>query len=325
MGNWLGMLKVNPIEELIKVEEPALSYYVRRDLLHEKVGEVTSLWQLHEPVKLVEKQQEDGCWRYVGSGAKKYPYFNHDLVETFRNLRTLVHMYGFNRKSSAIVSAAEYIFSNQHPEGDIRGILGTQYMPYYMGVIFELLILAGYQNDPRIERGLQWLLAVQQDDGGWIIPSQMVPAREKTADFWQQEPLPPDRSLPHAHLATGMVLRAFTAHPEYRQHECVIKAAASLKQRFFQVDKYNDRKSADYWVKFQYPFWWQNLLSALDTLGKLGYSKEDDDIQKGLDWFIRNQEQDGLWPTGYQSGKGAVRNRLWVGLAVCRVLKHYFS
>jgi hypothetical protein len=42
--------------------------------------------------------------------------------------------------SPTIAKAAEYIFSNQMYEGDIRGILGNQYMPYYHGAILELLI-----------------------------------------------------------------------------------------------------------------------------------------------------------------------------------------
>lgn len=41
-----------------------------------------------------------------------------------------------------------------------------------------------------------------------------------------------------------------------------------------------------------------------------------------LTWFVHHQE-DGLWPTGYSSGRKAADNRRWVGLAICRLLKHY--
>jgi len=66
--------------------------------------------------------------------------------------------------------AAEYIFSFQTPEGDIRGFIGNQYATYYTGYILALLIQAGYVDDPRVEKGMQWLLEMRQNDGGWTVP-----------------------------------------------------------------------------------------------------------------------------------------------------------
>jgi hypothetical protein len=97
-----------------------------------------------------------------------------------------------------------------------------------------------------------------------------------------------------------------------------------LKSRFFQPDRYNDRKATTYWFKYQFPFWWGNLLTALDSLARLGFDRLDPDITGGLDWFITNQDEDGLWPTGYGSGRKAEANRRWVGLAVCRMLYQFF-
>jgi hypothetical protein len=141
--------------------------------------------------------------------------------------------------------------------------------------------------------------------------------------MWRGAPISPDRSRPFSHLATGMVLRAFAAYPRYRQREEARIAGEQLKTRFFKPDKYNDRKTPQYWSKFQYPFWWSNILTALDSLSWLGFSADDADIQKGIDWFISNQEENGLWPTGYGKGKGAEKGKSWVGLAVCRVLKRF--
>ena len=68
-----------------------------------------------------------------------------------------------------------------------------------------------------------------------------------------------------------------------------------LKGRFFLADKYNDRKAPAYWLKFQYPFWWTSLLTALDTLARMGFAGEDEDVRRGLDWFIANQAPDGCF------------------------------
>jgi hypothetical protein len=59
-------------------------------------------------------------------------------------------------------------------EGDIRGMLGNQYAPYYTGAMLSLLIKAGFAHDPRIEKGMRWLLKMRQDDGGWVIGSPGV-------------------------------------------------------------------------------------------------------------------------------------------------------
>ena len=193
-------------------------------------------------------------------------------------------------------------------------------MPYYHGAILELLIKAGYVEDPRIENGLAWLLSMRQSDGGWIVPAQAVPPKQRSREFWLGAPIPPDRSRPHAHLATGMVLRAFAAHPAYHRCPEVMAAGEALKSRLFQADKYNDRRAPSYWLKFQYPFWWTSLLTALDTLSRMGLDRQDEKIAQGLDWFLTHQSADGLWETGYGAGRRAQENRCWVALAACRVL-----
>jgi hypothetical protein len=269
---------------------------------------------------LVNKQQANGAWRYSGQGRSRFPYNNYDLLETFRSLGALVQIYGFNRDHPAIERAAGYLWSCQTEEGDIRGIIGNQLMPYYHGAIVALLIEAGYGDDSRAIRALDWLLAVRQEDGGWMVPAQGVPAREKTEALWVGEPVRPDRSMASSHLATGMALRALALQPDYCEREAVREAAELLKGRLFRADKYNDRRGAAYWLKFQYPFWWTNLLTALDLLVRMGYSEADPDLVAGVTWFRENQEPDGLWPTGYGKGRKAAAARRWVGLAVCRLL-----
>ena len=165
------------------------------------------LWELPEPQRLLRKQQADGSWRYPGGNPASTPGSNYAVLETFRSLAILVEKFGFDRSHLAVRVAAEYLFSCQTAEGDLRGILGNQYMPYYHAAILELLIKAGYAEDARVIRGLEWLLAMRQADGGWIVPVQAVPAKERTRDLWPGRAIPPDRSRPFSHLATGMVLR----------------------------------------------------------------------------------------------------------------------
>ncbi len=156
--------------------------------------------------------------------------------------------------------------------------------------------------------------------------------------------MPFDKMNPSSHFATGMVLRAFAVHPAYRKSKEARVAGELLKSRFFKPDRYTARKAPHYWTKFQYPFWWPNILTALDSLSLIGFSKDDEDIQRGLNWFICDQEEEGLWKTSYENEKAKERymrlgekdkyTRLmarekdiqsWVGLAICRVFKRFYG
>ena len=152
-------------------------------------------------------------------------------------------------------------------------MIGNQYATYYTGAIMSLLIKAGYEAESRIEKGFQWLLSIRQDDGGWTIPILTVElsGKEKNRLTSQEaDPVQPDKTRPFSHNWTGMVLRAFAAHPTYRYSDAAVRGANLLKSRFFKSDVYSSYKAADHWVRFQYPFWWNNLVSALDSISLIG-------------------------------------------------------
>lgn len=327
MTSWLEQLKFDPVAPLLAAGDAALEYFTRRDLLGEAVPPVKSLWQLREPAKILRKQLPDGSWPRPGE--KKHPAVNYGLIETWRQLRFLVQKFGLTRQHPQVEQAAEFVFSCQSTQGDLRGILADQYATYYTGAILSLLVQAGYADDPRLEQGLQWLLSMRQDDGGWTIPLLTHKLDRVTIYLLTSqhaEPLEPDRSQPFSHHWTGMVLRVFAAHPRYQHSEAAWKAGELLKSRFFQPDSYTSYRSASYWLRFEFPFWWNNLLTALDTLSWIGFTRDDEQIQRGLHWFLDHQEASGLWKDTY--AKDVVREnrltqerRLWVSLAICRVIK----
>ncbi|MCG8699072.1 MAG: hypothetical protein MI922_13540, partial [Bacteroidales bacterium] len=253
---------------------------------------------------------------------EKYPSINHHLLETFRSLRLLVDKYELNRDNNTVANAAEYVLSCQTSEGDIRGILGNQYIPYYCGAILYLLIKAGYGYDIRVEKALQWLKKTKQNDGGWVIPLQTLKKDAYSDDTYKAEAVRADEDNPSSHLATGMVLRCFAIHPEYKRTVTAMNAARLLKKRMLKPDLYNDRKSPEFWLKFQYPYWFNTLVSSLDTLHQLGYKIEDQDICRGIDWLLLNQNDLGLWGKPPINAKHEL-DELWIAYDICRLLKCY--
>jgi hypothetical protein len=308
-------------------DDEALRYFARRDLLDEKVGPAHSLWELPQVLRILRKQQGDGSW--PRSGKPKHAAINYRLIETWRYFRILVDQYGMTKGHPQCEKAAEYLFSCQTRSGDIRGMLADQYATYYSGAILALLIRAGYEGDPRVARGLRWLLSMRQEDGGWTIPiltRYLDRATLYRVTSEHADPIEPDRTEPFSHHWTGMVLRAFAAHPRYRALPEVHHAAELLKSRFFQPDSYGSYRAVKHWLRFEYPFWWNNLVSALDTLSELGDSASDPAISEALRWLVQHQERSGMWNANYAApnARESARSRgikPWITLAICRIFR----
>jgi hypothetical protein len=327
VGTWSHRLRVDPLPTLRASSNEAIQYFARRDLLGEEAGPVESLWELPQVVKVLRRQQEDGSWKYPGGKPELRSQVNYNQLQTYKVLMDLVGKYEFSREHPAMQRAADFLFSFQTGEGDFRGLYREQYSPNYTAGMTELLVKAGYGDHGRIDKVFSWLLSMRQHDGGWALPMRTgVPQGTSTIKeaFWVDEPIQPDRSKPFSHWVTGIVLRAFAAHEEYRGAQEALAAGELLKSRFFKPDPYPDRKAASFWAKIRYPFWWTDILSALDSLWWLGFAADDLDIRKGLDWLITNQEPNGLWKARYLSGSDKDIHH-WTTLHVCRVLKRFLG
>jgi hypothetical protein len=319
---WQKKLPYNPLPLLLECGCAPVAYFARRDLLEEAPGPVERLWESRDAQKILRRQLKNGGWRYPSPATTARSSEDYDQIETYRNLGFLVEKFGFTRKHIAIRKAAEFLFSFQTPSGDFRGIYGTQYSPNYTAGFMELLIKAGYGRDARIARGLRWLLAVRQADGGWAIPLRTRPIGRNWTAVMQMKTIEPDRAKPFSHMVTGVVLRAFSVSGKYRNRPAVLAAGRLLKARFFKSDTYVDRRTPKFWVGFSSPFWFTDLLSALDSLSGLGFPAEDPDIRKGLNWFVDRQRKDGGWTLKLL--KGADRALpYWLDLSVCRVFKRF--
>ncbi|AXV40284.1 hypothetical protein [Methanobacterium sp. BAmetb5] len=314
-------LKIDPTTVLLSCGNPAIEYYARKDLLDEEMGTIEDLWQLPPVLRILRKQEEDGYWKYPGKIREEIrSREDYNQVETYRVLGELICKYGLNKRHPQIQKAAEYFFNCQTSEGDFRGIYGNQYATTYSPAIMELLIKAGYEDDPRIKKGFHWLLSLRQEDGGWVIPFRTSGMNIKEA-LLASEPEMPDQSRPFSHLVTGMVLRALAAHPEYRKSEETKKVAHLLASRLFQADKYPDRKGREYWERVSYPFWFTDIVSTMDSLSLIGI-KDNPNIQEGLKFLIEKQNDEGLFDLKIVRGSDKDL-KYWICVVVCRLLKRY--
>jgi hypothetical protein len=309
---------------LLAAGDPALAWAVGRDLLDESL-DPRVLWDLPEVARACRAQREDGSWAYHGGNTRLRSEEDYSQIATYQQLLVLVSKYRLDRRHPAVASAAEFLFSSQTAEGDIRGIYGSQYTPNCTGDILGLLITAGYGDDPRAVRGVEWLLSMRQDDGGWAVPLRTVPSSGGyTRVMKLAAPLQPDRTRPSSHLITGIALRALAAHPRYRRRPETRRAAHLLASRFFEADRYVDRRDRSYWIKLSFPYRWTDLASALEVIALAGLAPEDPDVAQGLRWLTEHQRSSGLWQSGYPKTKDPLVNH-WVTFAVARVFKRLYG
>ena len=320
MTDWKNKLKYDPIRPLLSSRNEQVIYFTNKDLLDKPVDPIDTLWNLKIPQQILRKQQADGSWKYPGKN-KPWHTTDYDQLETYRQLGFLIQMFGFNKSHPAAKKAAESFFSKQSKEGDFRGIYAEQYSPNYTSAIAELLILAGYDKDPRIQKVFEWLLAVRQNDGGWALPLRTKGYNLEV--IFDKHTIEPNKSKPFSHLITGIVLRAFAAHPKYAHSKEAKKAGELLASRFFQKDVYTDLKSPTAWQTFSYPFWNTDLISSLHVLTKLGFTKDNQQIQNAMSWLLDKQTPDGLLDI-HKNHDRYHDQSLWLTLALCRSIKELY-
>ncbi len=313
-------MRFDPVRALLSARNEAVRALSRRDLLGQDSGSSGTLWRLPAARRILDRQSPSGCWEYPAARLRIRSQQSYNQLETFRALRVLVEEYAMDRESPAISRAAEFLLSCQTGEGDFRGICGNQYIPYYSAAFMELLIKAGFSRDSRIEKGFRWLLSVRQDDGGWAFPLR-TEGRNLSRETFEGPTIAPDKTKPFSHLVTGVVLRAFAAHRVFRKSDEAHAAGRLLESRFFQPDKYPDRRAPSFWTSFSYPFWFTDLLSSLDSLSLLGFGGGDPGVKNALDWFARRQSDDGRWRLSLRAMAREEEPDLWITLAICRVFK----
>ena len=94
--------------------------------MDDDVGSVKHLWEMKQAKRMLNKQQEDGSWRYPNPKEDIRTIKGYNQVETFRILAILVEKYLLNREHPAIERAAEFLFGCQTEEGDFRGVYCTR-------------------------------------------------------------------------------------------------------------------------------------------------------------------------------------------------------
>jgi squalene-hopene/tetraprenyl-beta-curcumene cyclase len=150
-------------------------------------------------------------------------------------------------------------------------------------VVMALRRMGGAPAEDAIRRGLNWLMAFQNDDGGWA-------AFDRTKDRWILEHVPfadhnamQDPSCPDI---TGRVLECL-GHCGMNRENAAVKRAI----RFLREHQDKDGPWFGRWgVNYVYGTW-----QVLTGLRKVGQDMDERFVTRAADWLRSCQQEDGSW------------------------------
>ncbi|MGB9592771.1 MAG: hypothetical protein ACPL7R_01375, partial [Anaerolineae bacterium] len=151
------------------------------------------------------------------------------------------------------------------------------------GNVVAALLRLGYGDDPRVARAVDWLVRVQNADGGWLCPYWRAHIRDTHGCFY----------------GTICPLEAFAEIPKVLRTPEIQNAAARgveflLSHRLYRADHHDLAVIKPHWLTLTFPwFYGYNILRGLWVLARLGY--RDPRLDDALAVLQSKRTPDGAW------------------------------
>jgi hypothetical protein len=179
------------------------------------------------------------------------------------------------------------------------------------------MLRVGYWGDAKLTKALDWLVKIQNPDGGWLCPYWKAHVKDEHGCFY----------------GTICSLEAFS-EAEKKDLTGEMKVAVErgaeflLMHRLFKADHHDYKVINQSWLKMGFPwFYGYNILRGLDVLTKLDYV-EDERQRDAIDLLLHKRQNNGTWllestPIGRMQtiieAKG--KPSKWITLIALRALK----
>jgi hypothetical protein len=351
LEGWKTTLKADPTDWLLDPENPSVRYFALRDLMdnpegHPEVVEAKNALEGSRWVsRILGKQKPGGYWE-----SEDRPYQPKNKATYWQII--FLSQLGLDKGIEEVSRAVEYIWGFQHEEGgfcsvkeagalveyEIRkeraskrgkelppfeewapGRIRESEMSCLTGNVAAALIRMGYAGDPRLRRALDWLVEVQNRDGGWLCPHWRAHIRDKHGCFMGTVPSLEAFSLLSPSLRTPEMDEAVERGVEFL-----------LMHRLYKADHHDFKVIKESWLKLHFPCLFYDILRGLDVVTRLGH-ENDERIQDALEVVMSKQDQDGRWvlektPGNMHTSFGTRgRPSKWVTLNAMKVLKRIYG
>jgi hypothetical protein len=334
MSGWKSFLKADPTGWLLEPDNPSARYFALRDILGkpEDDPEVAAARQdimRHGTVPLIlERQTGEGTWE------APHRFYTAKYRGTVWQLIVLAEL-GADGKDEKIKKACEFMLDNAQDRESGGFSMATavktgggrhsEVIPCLTGNMVFSLIRFGYLDDPRLQRGIDWITRYQRFDDGTDTPPAGWPY-DKYEMCWGRHT---------CHMGVVKALKALAEIPPERRSAAVQKAIENGAEYMLihHVHKRSHnlkRMSKPGWKKFGFPLMYQtDVLEVLGILARLGY--RDRRMQEAVDLVISKQDNEGRWKLESTfNGKFQAdieregEQSKWITLNALRVLKQFY-
>jgi hypothetical protein len=285
MRDWKRKLKANPTEWLLDLEGSPVRYWTLVDILDRPPDDLEAraaqaAIPTYPPVaELLATQEGDGYW---GKGDYYLPRASRG---TFWVLCVLGDL-GLTLEEEHVRRACDFMFTHQREDGAFcrrrrvsgQGVVWQEHTePCTQARIVRFLIQFGCAQDTRLRKAIDWLLPIQRDDGMWYCRGAGVRGCLR---------------------ATLDLLRVAALDPQTALQPGITQAAAAVCDLLMEprMSRYHVGEAWGTWERLKYPYFGFSVISALDTLARLGYTLEEPKIAAAVEYLLSRQLPDGAWP-----------------------------
>ena len=300
---------------LLGADNPSVRYLTLRHLLGRaesdpEVQEARSAIARSPLVRRILGRQEDGGYWLDPTN----PYLPK-YKSTYWTLMVLGYL-SLNRSDDPVQRATEYVFGFQQPDGGfaecgtegarrefnyvaqrqqargkepcderafIADYIHQQTLSCLTGNTVAALSRLGYGDDPRLWQAVDWLVRIQNQDGGWLCPHWKAHLRDRHSCFY----------------GTISALEGLAETPEPMRsplaREAISKGAEFLlMHRLYRSDHRDWEVINANWLTLAFPwFYGYSILRGLWVLAWLGY--RDERMSDALAALQQKRAPDGKW------------------------------
>jgi hypothetical protein len=298
MGDWKHVLKADPVDWLLEKDNPSVQYFALSQLLDkpESSAEVQAakkaIMLTGLVPKILDKQNAGGYWEAIEK------FYTAKYKGTVWQLIILAEL-GADGNYERVKKACEFILANSQDRksGGFSAWLsvkvgGGRYsgvLPCLTGNMVWSLIRLGLLADPRVQRGIDWIVKYQRFDDGEAYPPKIWPYEKATSCFGKHS----------CHMGVVKSLKALAEIPAEKRSKTVNDTIERgieymLKHRIHKRSHNLSKVSKPGWLKFGFPLMYQtDVLEILGILTSLGC--KDERMQEAVDLVIAKQDEQGRW------------------------------
>jgi len=323
----------NPIDWLLKPDDPGVRYLALRDLIEADAKELATAAKLAHSegqiAQILAKMKKEGYWEKPGAG------YSPKYTGTVWSLILLAQLGASLKTDNRIATACSYVLEHALTEGGQFSVNGppSGTIDCLQGNLCAALLDVGCQ-DARLDQAFEWMARSVTGQGVATLADKQAQVRYYAGKCGPNFACGANNKLPCAWGATKVML-AFSKLPEEKKTPLIRKAIQTGVDFLLSTDLaeanypsgYSDKPSGNWW-KFGFPvFYVTDMLQIVEALVGFGYGN-DPRLAKAIKMIDEKQDDQGRWPLEYDyTGKTWVnfgvkkQPNKWVTLRALRVLK----